>query len=95
LLCIASRSTNLVRYAHAGEIDLRPLHASGAVGIEIDSRDEGPGIADLVAALGGGASTGGGLGVGLAGVRRLMDEFEVTSGPSGTRVICRKWRSTD
>ena len=62
-------------------------------GIEIASRDAGPGIADLAAALRDGCSTGGGRGSGLPAVRRLMDEFAITSGPGGTRITARKWRT--
>jgi len=55
--------------------------------------DEGPGIADIRQALRDGFSTSGSLGLGLPGVRRLMDEFEITSQlGKGTTVMVKKWR---
>ena len=94
VLAVCELATNLARYATSGEIDLRTIHGPQSLGMQVESRDEGPGIVDVAAAARGGSSTRGGLGSGLAGVRRLMDEFELTSGPSGTTVICRKWRKT-
>ena len=91
-LSVSELATNLARYAAGGVIDVQPLVSGDVIGVQVNSRDEGPGIVDRELALGGGFSTGGGLGVGLAGVRRLMDEFELTTGPAGTTVICRKWR---
>ena len=87
-------ATNLVRYAVGGRLVLSGFVADGAVGIEIQSQDDGPGIVDLERAMEDGYSTGGGLGSGLPGVRRLMDEFEIKSGPEGTYVMTRKWRRT-
>jgi serine/threonine-protein kinase RsbT len=86
VLAVSELATNITRYTGGGRIRVRPLVASDAVGIEVESRDDGPGI--------GGASNSSGLGLGLAGVRRLMDEFELSSAPSGTTVVCRKWRKT-
>ena len=93
MVALATRelATNLVRYAVGGCLSLAMLDEKGSVGIEIESRDAGPGIADLGQALEDGFSTGGGLGSGLPGVRRLMDEFQVSSGPNGTQVKVRKW----
>ena len=60
------------------------------------ARDEGPGIRDLENALLEGQSGRGGLGLGLSGARRLMDEFDVESDPdAGTVVTMRKWRYRD
>ena len=57
------------------------------------ARDEGPGIADVPRAIAGGHSTSGGLGLGLSGVRRLMDEFEIISEPrKGTTVTIKRWK---
>jgi len=94
VLAVSELATNLARYATSGEIDLRTIHGQQRLGIHVESRDQGPGIVDVAAAARGGSSRNGGLGSGLAGVRRLMDDFELTSGPSGTTVICRKWRKT-
>jgi len=60
------------------------------------ARDEGPGIADPAAALQDGAASGAGLGLGLPGTRRLMDEFDIASEPGrGTTVTMTKWRDRD
>jgi serine/threonine-protein kinase RsbT len=91
-LATVELATNLVRYAHGGELVLRVIQSSsGEQGIEIESRDDGPGIVDVEEAMQDGFSTGGGLGGGLASVRRLMDEFVLTSAPTGTRIVARKW----
>jgi serine/threonine-protein kinase RsbT len=65
---------------------------AGRVGVRLDFTDEGPGIADIDLALKDGWTTGNGLGLGLGGARRLVDEFELTSAPgAGTRVVAVKW----
>ena len=62
-------------------------------GIELRAQDDGPGIVDVARAMRDGVSTNGGLGGGLPGTRRLMDEFEIDSVPGvGTRVVARLWR---
>ena len=67
--------------------------ANGRSGVRVTFADTGPGIADLEQALTDGWTTGGGLGLGLSGARRLVDEFELTSEPgAGTRVVVSKWR---
>ncbi|MBO0874964.1 MAG: anti-sigma regulatory factor [Pseudonocardia sp.] len=66
--------------------------ASGRVGVKLYFADKGPGIDDIDLALTDGWSTGPGLGLGLSGARRLVDEFELASEPgSGTRVVVVKW----
>jgi serine/threonine-protein kinase RsbT len=78
--------------SHGGRIGLRALQSPRGAGVELLSQDDGPGIADVALALSEGYSTGGGLGCGLPGVRRLMDEFELESAPGrGTQVLARKW----
>ncbi|HET8629507.1 MAG TPA: ATP-binding protein [Thermomicrobiales bacterium] len=89
VLAVSELATNLVRHARDGALTLRAL--SSLAGVEVESRDAGPGIADVAAALRDGYSTAGGLGGGLGGVRRLMDDFEVATGPAGTRIVARKW----
>jgi serine/threonine-protein kinase RsbT len=93
-LAVSELATNLVRYGRGGLIHLRPLARASGSGVEVESRDEGPGIADLGRAMEDGYSTGGGLGGGLGGVRRMMDEFEIATAPGGTRVVGRKWVPT-
>jgi serine/threonine-protein kinase RsbT len=90
---VSELATNLVFHAtHGGRITLacRP-HGDGHE-VVVVSEDDGPGISDLEQALVDGFSTNGGLGGGLPGVERLMDEFEIESkAGSGTRISCRKW----
>lgn len=65
-------------------------------GVELVATDDGPGIADLALALSEGYSTGGGMGCGLPGVQRLMDDFDIQSSPgAGTRVRARKWATAE
>ena len=65
---------------------------TGKPGVRIDFTDNGPGIADMDLALTDGWTSGAGLGLGLSGARRLVDEFELTSKPgSGTSVVVTKW----
>jgi len=83
---------NILKYAGSGEISLRSVSSSSGKGVEIEARDHGPGISDCEAALQDHYSSGGTLGMGLPGVRRLMDDFKLESSPgNGTRVTARKW----
>jgi len=89
---ISELSRNIRLYAKRGEIVLCAIAENGRRGIALEARDEGPGIADVTRALEPGFSTSGGLGLGLPGVRRLADEFEVVSNAgTGTRVSVKKW----
>jgi len=84
---------NLIAYATRGEVILRTIENKRARGIEVVVIDEGPGIADIEQALQERFSTSGGLGLGLPGVRRLMDELQIASRLGrGTTVAIRKWR---
>lgn len=66
--------------------------SNGRKGVRLHFTDEGPGIADIGLALTDGWTTGTGLGLGLSGARRLVDEFELSSQPgSGTSVMVVKW----
>lgn len=90
---ISELARNIVQYAKHGEIVLRLLERGEQRGIMIRAKDEGPGIPDIRRALQGGFSTSRSLGLGLAGVRRLMDEFEIESRIGfGTTVTARKWK---
>ena len=89
---ISELARNIVSYARHGEIRIIPQN-SGRPGIVIVASDEGPGIADIRQAMRDGFSTSGSLGLGLPGVRRLMDEFEIASERGkGTTVIAKKWK---
>ena len=90
---ISELARNMVAYAHRGEIVLRSIDHSDPSGILVTAFDKGPGIPDVVQALLDGYSTSGSLGLGLPGVKRLMDEFEITSEMGhGTIVTARKWK---
>ena len=89
---ISELARNIVSYAVRGEIAVRKLTEGPRRGIVVVSSDHGPGIRDIPQAMRDGHSTSGGLGLGLPGVKRLMDEFEIESEPGrGTRVTIRKW----
>jgi serine/threonine-protein kinase RsbT len=90
---ISELARNIVSYARKGEIILKVVHASNRQGISILASDSGPGIRDIRQAMRDGFSTSGSLGLGLPGVRRLMDEFEIASEPGrGTIVTVKKWK---
>jgi serine/threonine-protein kinase RsbT len=90
---ISELARNIVTYARKGQITLKGIQGSSRIGILVIASDQGPGIPDTRQALRDGFSTSGSLGLGLPGVRRLMDEFEINSQPSmGTTVTVKKWR---
>jgi serine/threonine-protein kinase RsbT len=90
---ISELARNIVLYAVRGEIILRAVDNGTKRGIEVVATDDGPGISDVPLAMQDGYSTSGGLGLGLPGVRRLMDEFDIASRfGKGTTVTVRKWR---
>lgn len=90
---ISELARNIVSYARKGQITLKMVNGLNRQGISIIASDEGPGIHDIRQALRDGYSTSGSLGLGLPGVRRLMDEFEISSQPGqGTTVAVKKWR---
>lgn len=88
---VSELGTNIAKYAGRGFLALSRVDTPGAVDIEIVADDSGPGIVDLTQALEDHYSTGGTLGLGLPGVRRMADEFSISSRPrGGTRVMARK-----
>ncbi len=90
---ISELARNIVLYARSGEIVLTLAEQGSEGGLVITARDEGPGIPDAERVLRRGYSTSGGLGLGLPGVRRMMDEFEIVSeSGKGTVVTVKKWR---
>ncbi|HEV8201667.1 MAG TPA: anti-sigma regulatory factor [Candidatus Polarisedimenticolia bacterium] len=89
---ISELARNIVLYARSGEVRVDTLTNGGRRGLIVVARDDGPGIPDVERALEPGFSTSGGLGLGLPGVRRLMDEIKVESKRGrGTTVTARKW----
>lgn len=89
---ISEIARNTVLYANTGRLTLKVLQQGNKRGIEIVVEDQGPGIADLDMAMQDGYSTSHGLGIGLPGARRLMDEFDITSEVGkGTTIVMKKW----
>ena len=92
---ISEIARNIVKFAVRGEITLSTVTEGSRCGITIVARDVGPGIPDVHAAMRDGFSTYEGLGLGLPGARRLMDEFDVvTEVGKGTTVTMTKWRES-
>jgi serine/threonine-protein kinase RsbT len=89
---ISEVARNIIQYAGAGEIELDTIEGSRSIGIVVIARDKGPGIPDVALAIRDGYTTGKGMGLGLPGARRLMDEFEIESETDqGTTVVMKKW----
>ncbi len=90
---ISEVARNILKFAKRGVIVLSPIQHNPRSGIVVVASDQGPGIPDISLAMQDGYSTGNGLGMGLPGCRRLMDEFEIQSEIGrGTTVTMRKWR---
>jgi len=93
---ISEVARNIVMHAGTGEMTMSIVEIDDRRGMRIVATDEGPGIDDIDRALEDGFTTGEGLGLGLPGARRLMDELTVTSAPGkGTTVVMHKWTRTD
>jgi len=89
---ISELARNILLYAKTGEVTISAIERGDRRGLAVVASDEGPGIADAARAMEDGFSTSGRLGLGLPGVRRLMDEFEVRSSAGrGTTVTVKKW----
>jgi serine/threonine-protein kinase RsbT len=90
---ISEIARNITTYAVRGEVLIDVVRDdSGRRGVRVVARDDGPGIEDLERALTDGYTTGGGLGLGLPGARRLVDEFQIKTAPGeGTTVTLIKW----
>jgi len=89
---VSELATNVVKYAKTGHVRMRPVRRRGQPGVEVVVEDNGPGIEDLDEAMKEHVSTGGTLGLGLPGARRLVDEFKIKSEVGkGTRVEIVKW----
>jgi serine/threonine-protein kinase RsbT len=89
---VSEVARNIIEYAKSGKVVLSVVQDHSRRGLEVVARDEGPGIADIPQAMTDGFSTSRGLGLGLPGSRRLMDEFLLESKVrQGTTVTMRKW----
>ena len=89
---ISEIARNIVQYAGQGEIEFRSVVRAGKRGLLIIARDNGPGIPDIARAMQDGYSTSRGMGLGLPGAKRLMDDFKIVSEVGkGTTVSMVKW----
>jgi serine/threonine-protein kinase RsbT len=84
---------NTLVYGGGGHVEVAEARDGGRTGLRLTFVDHGPGIADIERALTDGFTTGGGLGLGLGGARRLSNEFAIASTPGeGTRITITRWR---
>lgn len=89
---ISELARNIVEYANQGKVSLSVIRDGGRIGLSVYVEDRGPGIQDLDLAMRDGYSSGGSLGLGLPGTRRLADEFFIESNlERGTQVRFKKW----
>jgi serine/threonine-protein kinase RsbT len=90
-VAISELARNIFKYAGRGQIHLSQLSIENNPGLQVHAVDQGPGM-DIEKVMVDGYSTSGGLGCGLSGVKRLMDDFTVTSSPeAGTSILTSKW----
>ncbi|HMQ30907.1 MAG TPA: anti-sigma regulatory factor [Chloroflexaceae bacterium] len=91
---VSELARNIFLYAGTGNVSVREVEKHGRKGIEIVCEDQGPGIGNIDLVMQDGYSTSRGMGMGLPGAKRLMDEFAIRSQEGvGTTVTCRKWRT--
>ncbi len=84
---------NALDYAYGGTMSMAVIESGGRRGLRLCFEDNGPGIPDIDLALKDGYTTGSGLGLGLSGARRLMNEFDIDSRPGeGTRITVTRWK---
>jgi serine/threonine-protein kinase RsbT len=89
---ISEIARNIINYAKRGEVTLQLVQRGSRRGILVVARDQGPGIPDIAQAMQDGYSTSRGLGLGLPGSKRLMDEFNIVSDlGTGTTITMTKW----
>jgi len=89
---VSELARNTMVYGGGGDMDWQILDENAKVGLRLTFRDEGPGIPDLKLAMTDGWTSGSGLGLGLTGAKRLVDEFELDTEPGkGTRITITRW----
>ncbi|WP_285423913.1 MULTISPECIES: anti-sigma regulatory factor [unclassified Pseudomonas] len=89
---VSELARNTMVYGGGGDMDWQIVEEGTRTGLRLTFRDEGPGIPDLKLAMTDGWTSGGGLGLGLTGAKRLVDDFELDTAPgAGTRVTICKW----
>jgi serine/threonine-protein kinase RsbT len=89
---VSEIARNILTYAKRGQMTFEVAEQGKRRAVVTVARDDGPGISDIERAMQDGYSTGGGLGLGLPGARRIMDDFTIESKPgSGTTIVMTKW----
>ncbi|KAB0495900.1 anti-sigma regulatory factor [Pseudomonas vancouverensis] len=89
---VSELARNTMVYGGGGNMDWQILDENARSGLRLTFRDEGPGIPDIKLAMTDGWTSGSGLGLGLTGAKRLVDEFELDTAPGqGTRVTITRW----
>ncbi|WP_330501978.1 anti-sigma regulatory factor [Peribacillus frigoritolerans] len=89
---ISELARNIYLYAGQGSVSIEKLNINEKSGLKIIAEDQGPGIEDIRRVMEDGYTTSGGLGAGLPGAKRLMDDFDIESIPGeGTKIIATKW----
>ncbi|HEX4549677.1 anti-sigma regulatory factor [Pseudomonas sp.] len=89
---VSELARNTMVYGGGGDMDWQILDEDHKVGLRLTFRDEGPGIADVKLAMTDGWTSGSGMGLGLTGAKRLVDEFELDTEPGkGTRITITRW----
>src|SRR5213075_2446404 len=84
---------NIVRYANPGEVVIEEVDNGISIGLRLTFKDSGPGIPDIPTAMQDGYSTAKGMGLGLSGSKRLVNEFEINSEVGvGTTIVLKKWK---
>ena len=90
---VSELARNTVEYGKGGTMTMEVLAQGGRTGLRITFEDRGPGIPDIERAMQDGYTSGGGLGLGLGGAKRLMSEFDIRSAPGqGTTIAVTRWR---
>ncbi len=82
---------NTLVYGGGGRAEVSMVSNGRRTGVRVHFADDGPGIADIDLAMTDGYTSGSGLGLGLSGARRLVDEFEIDTAAGGTRITFTKW----
>lgn len=89
---VSELARNTMVYGGGGDMDWQILDEDHKVGLRLTFRDEGPGIADIKLAMTDGWTSGSGMGLGLTGAKRLVEEFELDTAPGkGTRITITRW----
>ncbi|MCS3839152.1 serine/threonine-protein kinase RsbT [Pseudomonas sp. JAI111] len=89
---VSELARNTMVYGGGGDMDWQILDENSRVGLRLTFRDDGPGIPDIKLAMTDGWTSGSGLGLGLTGAKRLVEEFELDTAPGkGTRITITRW----